>query len=337
MRAQAFLLAVVFGLVPALSAQQGSAAPTVNIRASMKIPLPSGEPALPVGGVMCDDEGNIYARLLAPKASNGGTGVFRLPIEEITPEGRLAQTFRVTDISDEVSGKHIFVLGDGTVYQLAITAEGIYAVEFSKDGGVKRKVRLEISSPSVQPWDLAVFREGGYLLTGEAGKDNRTPYTAVFDSSGRLVKNIYEPEDEGARRKAESGDIAYAPSIRGNRFVSQGAIAAGSDGNVYLLRGASPTLIYAISSKGEVVRKLHVDTGPDFDARRIESHAGKLAIGFEGPTTLVKIIDLEGKAIASYTVGGEGHMDLACYSPQGLTFIASRPAERSYLLRANLQ
>lgn len=339
MRAQMILLAVVLSLAPVLGAQRGAAAPAVSVKTVTKVPLPSSESAMPIGGVMCDAEGNIYARLLTATVSKERMGVFRLPIEEITPEGRLAKTFRIADSSAvDIAGKHIFVSSDGIVYQMAITPQGIYAIEFANDGSVKREVKLEADLPSVQPWDLAVFKAGGYLLTGETGKGSHTPYTAVFDADGRLVRNVYEPEDEDARRKAESGDQVYSPSSRGNRFVSQGAVAGGSDGNVYLLRGTSPTLVYVISPKGEVVRKLHIDAGgTDFNPRGIESYAGQLAIGFNGPTPLVRVTDLEGNSIANYTVSGQGHLDLACYGPQGLTFIASRAGERSYLLRASLR
>jgi hypothetical protein len=98
-----------------------------------------------------------------------------------------------------------------------------------------------------------------------------------------LVKEIYEPEDEEARLKAENGDTAYTRSNAGNRFVGFGDVAAGSDGNVYLLRGTSPALVYVVSPAGQVLRKLHIDPGtPDFVAGEIKLHAGRLAIGFKG-------------------------------------------------------
>jgi hypothetical protein len=229
MRAQVILLAV-FAMAPALSAQRVETARMVSIEANAKVPLPSSEPTVPIGGIMCDDEGNVYSRLLSGDASKERGGVFRLPIEKITPAGTLAKIFRVTDISaGDIFGKHIFVSGNGNVYQLAIMADGIYVGKFADDGSVKARIKLEADNTAVQAWDIAVFNGGEYLLTGETGKDGRTPYTAVFDADGRVVKNIYEAEDDGARRKAEGGDLTYAPSSRGNRFVSQGAVAAGSD------------------------------------------------------------------------------------------------------------
>jgi hypothetical protein len=338
MRAQVILLAVVFGLVPALDAQHSAEIPAVELKINTRVLLPPSEPAMPIGGVSCDREGNVYARLLTPNASKERGGVFRLPIQEITPDGAVAKTFRITDISAAaVAGKHIFVSSDGNVYQLAVMGEGIYAVEFAGDGSVRAKTKLQGDAASIQPWDLAVFNTGGYLLTGEAGKDGRTPYTAVFDANGRFVRSVYEPEDEDARRKAESGDAMFAPSDRGNRFVSLGAVAVASDGNVYLLRHTSPTLVYVISPKGEVVRKLHIDAvGPDSVARSIESYGGRLAIGFDGSPTSVAVTDLTGALIARYTVDDDNHLDLACYSSQDLMFIAAHTGGRSYLVKARL-
>jgi hypothetical protein len=209
-------------------------------------------------------------------------------------------------------------------------ANGVYIVKFAKDGSVKSTVKLEADPRLVDPWQLAVFKAGEYLLSGLTGKDHRTPYTAVFETNGKLVKEIYEPEDEEARLKAETG----------NRFVGFGDVAAGSDGNVYLLRGTSPALVYVVSPAGQVVRKLHIDTGsPDFVAGDIKLHAGRLAIGFNGPNNLVMVTDLEGRTIASYAV--DRHKPdwpaLACYDGEGFTFVTAYAEKELYLLKAKLQ
>lgn len=161
----------------------------------------------------------------------------------------------------------------------------------------------------------------------------------MFDANGKLAKKIYEPEDEEARRRAESGDAEYTRSNAGDRFMGLGDVAAGSDSNVYLLRGTTPALVYVISPAGDVVRKLHIDAGdPDFVAGDIKSFAGRLAIGFNGPNSLVMVTDLEGKTIATYTV--DRHKPdwptLACYDSEGLTFVTVYAEKELYLLKAKL-
>src|SRR5579864_2766557 len=99
MRAQFALLFGVFAMAPALNAQQPGAVPLLSVKTATKVPLPWSEPATPIGGVSCDRDGNVYARLLTANASKERSGVFRLPIQEITPQGTLARTFRITDIS----------------------------------------------------------------------------------------------------------------------------------------------------------------------------------------------------------------------------------------------
>jgi hypothetical protein len=337
MRLQSILLlANVCGLCTALWAQHGAAAPAVNIRAT-RVELPLNHPTQMIDKTTCDSDGNIYARVWAGDDS----GTARLPVQEITPEGTLTRKFRAAGVSQNNDlAKGIFVSDGGDVYQAARTANGIYVLEFTNDGSVKSTIKLEADPSLVDPWQIAVFKAGGYLLSGLTGKDHRTPYTAVFDANGKLVKKIYELEDEEARRKAESGDTEYTRSNAGNRFVGFGDVAAGSDGNVYLLRGTSPALVYVISPTGQLVRKLHIDAGnTDFVAGDIKSHAGRLAVGFTGPSSLVIVTDLEGKTTASYTV--DRHKPdwpaLACYDSEGFTFVTVYAEKELYLLKAKLQ
>ena len=152
---------------------------------------------------------------------------------------------------------------------------------------------------------------------------------AIRNADGRLVKKIYEPEDEKARLQAEAGDEGYTYSSGvGNKFVMLGDVAAASDGNVYLLHGGSFPLVYVISPAGDVVRKLRIDYRNNDDPRHIvqgsiKFYAGRLAVGFDRQ---IKIIDLLGNSIAAYEAGVDGFeerssLSLACYGPEGLTLI----------------
>ncbi len=331
----ALVLAGACGLAPMLCAQQGAEMPAVNIEAT-KVQLPLSHPAQMIDKIACDSKGNIYARVWAGDDSRTD----RLSVQEITPEGKLTRNFRAADASENTDvAKGIFVSDTGDIYQVARMRGGIYAMKFAKDGSVGSTVKLEADARLVDPWQLAVFKTGGYLLSGLTGEDHRTPYTAVFDANGKLVKKIYEPEDEDARRKAASGDAEYTRSNAGNRFVGFGDVAGGSDGNVYLLRGAAPALVYVISPAGEVVRKLHIDAlDHNFVAGDIKSYAGRLAIGFNGPSTLVVVTDLEGNAIASYAIDRHkpDRPALACYGSGGFTFVTVYAEKELYLLTAKL-
>ena len=141
--------------------------------------------------------------------------------------------------------------------------------EVARDSSVKIQTKLQLDF-FVDVTHLAVFKSGEYLVVGlaesigERAPHLRTPLTAVFARDGRLVKKIYEPQDEDARQKAEGSDPKYLRccSDSGNEFVGWNAdVAAGSDGNVYLMHGTSPPLIYVISPAGDVVRKFRIDPG----------------------------------------------------------------------------
>jgi hypothetical protein len=233
----------------------------------------------------------------------------RRPIWKISPDGKPVESFRVLDAFQdpqargEVNGKGVFVTADGKVFQTADSQGEVFVVEFAPDGSVKAKTKLATASHT-QSWILAVFTSGEYLLTATTGEDNLTPFTAVFAANGKLVKKIYEPEDEEARQKASPADWQSRPigSIGGSDFVRRGDVTAGSDGNVYLLhRTASPALVYVISPAGEVLRKLRIDAGDsELLARSIKFYAGRLAIefdrGFHFDThqNLIKVTDLQG-------------------------------------------
>lgn len=338
MKLSLLALGAALGLSVALCAQQGTSASGTRVETT-RVNLPLIHPTQMIDKAACDGAGNIYSRTWAGDDS----GTSQLPVQEITREGVLTQSFyaaKMSQIGDTAKG--IFVSEAGDVYEAARTANGLYVLQFAKDGSVKASARLDAESREVDPWQLAVFKDGGYLLIGLAGKDHRTPYTAVFDANGKLVKSIYEPEDEEARQKAEGRDIAYARSNVGNRFVGLGDVATGSDGNAYLLRGASPTLIYVISPSGKVVRKLRIDAGSaeaEYVAREIRSYAGRLAIGFNGPDNLVVVTDLSGKTIANYMISRHkpDWPSLACYDSTGFTFLTTYAEKELYLLKAKLQ
>ncbi len=160
------------------------------------------------------------------------------------------------------------------------------------------------------------------------------------------MRKIYEPEDAAARQRAEGNDPKYliCCSTSGNEFVGWNAnVASGSDGNIYLLHGTSPPLIYVISHAGEVLRKLRIPSPPDLTANSIKFYRGRLAIGFhwldDVPQSLIKVIDVNGISIADYQVteaAGDGDPVLACYNSDGVTLVSRWAGSRPYLLTAKL-
>lgn len=320
MKTYSTLTAVILSVL-ALGAQDAER--LVNLRPSDTVELSLGRSLDLVGAPKCDGSGNVYARAV----SIAGGDHFLAPISEVTLDGKLVGTFSLTQAWPDAVGRGVFVGRNGDVYHLAIASGGVYVVQFAKDGSVKSKTKVETQG-FFDPWHLVVYPSSRFLVSGTEGERERAPYTAVFDPDGKLVRRIYEPEDENARRNAESGHSGFAHNAeRGNIFVERGDISLGSDGNAYLLHGTSPAVVYAISPSGDVIRKMRI--GADSSGllfRSIESHSGQLAVGFGkfGHVEL-HVTDLEGSPIATYVLNTDKSSipQLACYGANGFTIVTT--------------
>lgn len=341
MKPKALLLAGVCGMSPALCAQQVATSPTVNLKPTSKVELPLSSSMEMIERVKCDAAGNIYARPLNV-ASHSSSDEARIPLVEITREGKLATTFQASapGLEDAVTG-HVFLHADGRVYQLV----GSLVVEFAKDGSVKSRTRPQTGA-DVNLRHLAVFKSGRFLLTGETDGDRNTPFAAVFEPDGRLVKKIYEPEDEYARGRAKAGDSEYANYVAGrslgNNFAGRGDVTVGDDGNAYLMHGASPTIVYVISPAGEVLRKFRVASSePGRAAWSIKSYGNRLAFSYPvGEHLEIQVTDLEGNPVGAYAINPKSKpdvvdtLDLACYNANGFTLVSVEASGNLYLLNA---
>jgi hypothetical protein len=344
MRAQILLLAAVFSAASTLCAQR-SAAPGATLKVTAKIEVPLTHRATLLGQATCDGAGNVYLRQLDSETSRNPKAPPRLPIQEVTLTGSLGGVFRVADaFAGEFFGTGAYVNRQGDVYQATMVGDDVYVVQFGRDGSIKARKKLESGARHFTSLSrLAAFDSGEFLLIGESGKTGHIPFTAVFAADGRLVKEIYEPEDEEARQKAEVGDSRYVGLGNvGNDFVGTGDVAVGSDGNAYLLHGASSALIYVISPAGEVVRKLRISVDdPDLVASSIKAYGTRLAVEFVQSSDAgvsIRVIDLKGNSIADYRMNAVGSysLALACYSAEGFTLVPYFADTKWYMIRAKL-
>ena len=332
MKRNVMFLAAMYAVTAAVCAQEkpaisGATSSSTSINLQLAGAVRVLLDGVTVGKAKCDAAGNLYVRVMTAEQSRIHHGISQIPIEKIAPDGTIAATYRATDAATDISAKDIFVSEEGGVYQVGWIPDGtIYVVEFSTDGTMRKKVQL--GATGVIPYALAVFKSGELLLSGVKGSDNRTPYTAVFRADGGLIKQIYEPEDEDSRHKAATGEAYVSESGSGNTFVWRGDVAAGSDGNVYLLRASSPGLVYVISPKGEVIRKLRIDPpSSGLVAGMIRPMPGKLAISFlyDGRRDgMTRVVDFEGNPIVDHfsddvriNPGLPG-----CYGADGFTFLS---------------
>lgn len=325
---------LLFALVSGSFVSLGQEPATFNM--NQRTPLAIGTFIDMVGEPECDGSGNTYIRPASKEKSADPDEYLLAPVRQITRAGKLGETFRLTNGSQDAGvGRGIFVDKEGDVYEALIAPGGVNVVHFAKDGSLKSKTKLETSA-HVDPWHIIVFPSGRFLLGGESGKDQRTPYAAVFEANGQLVKKIFEPEDNFARERAEGGDGEFTRnSQQGNVFVNRGDITLGSDGKAYLLHGTSP-LVYVISPEGNVIRKMTIGEGDSSLAfRAVKSYAGRLAVALATFGRIeVRVTDLEGVPIGNYRWNSDKAdvLNLACYDGHGFTFVTVAARNSPYLL-----
>lgn len=280
------------------------------------------------GRAKCDEDGNLYLRAYTQERVFANT-VHQAPIQKIKADGAMAETFTISDFSTQFWAKDFFVTGDGRVFQIAYSSKPeFYVFEFSGDGSLKTKT--SIATESFSPYQIAVFKSGEFLLSGTSGKEDHTPFTGVFASSGKLIKKITVPKDAESAASAEAGDSNSAASHgQVNLAVVYGEAVAVSDGNIYLMRSGSRAWVHAVSPSGDVVRSFYVDSG---DTGRIavamKSAPGRLVLAFRQNNVagvLLKVVDLEGNPIADFA-SSESKFPaafLACYLPPSFVFAQS--------------
>lgn len=192
---------------------------------------------------------------------------------------------------------------------------GYSVVNLGPDG--RRESAVHLDAARFFPFQLAVFPSGEILLAGIQRGTRESPhsnkvFTALYDARGHLVKQLSLDQDPEIERPNESGDVRYVGAT------------TGEDGNVYLMRRASPATVYVISSTGEVVRKLVIappSAGQTPGA--MQASKNKLAVLFYNECTArtckgasYTVVDtVTGEKLADYVAGGDVGGAFACYAP----------------------
>src|SRR5262249_39665904 len=154
---------------------------------------------------------------------------------------------------EDFAARDFAVTPNGDFYEVTYLGKTgqAFVLSFSSDGSVKSRIKL--GAPPFSPVRFAVFKSGEYLVSAVTYWPDQSPFIAVFDASGKLVKRLNEPAER--TEKAERGRDTGTTSDSTMRAAEKGIAISGSDGNVYLLRATSPAQVLAISPGGEVLRK----------------------------------------------------------------------------------
>jgi hypothetical protein len=289
----------------------------------------------------CDSAGNIYARVFDP-----ANGLQARPVLMFDKAGALQTKFASPHLSELQQRGFEFafaVLPQGGIAVADWSNPGIHVVKFSPEAKVESDVQLDFAS--FIPYQLAVFPSGELFLSGtEDGTQGHRykSFAAIYDKAGHLVKRLTLDGDAEIDRAIELGDSRYAtrgPSS-GNSAAEQGMVATGEDGNIYLVRRRSPAIVHAISSSGDVVRKVVVEPQTSGDMPfEMQLAKGKLAFVFDGWTgsrgsgnSKVMVADASnGERLEHFEggVAGRGFFGLSCYTPDSgaFTFVSMSGAK----------
>jgi len=290
-----------------------------------------------LGPFVCDEDGNLYLR-------SEVAGV--TAIRKLNAKGERTALFEPAanpDVKIAVTG-YFSIVPDGDFYVLAFAAEELnrYVLVFKPDGSYKTRIKLDPGFAWI-PSALAVFPNGSLLVTGqEYDRDKKAPklpFTGIFRSDGKLLKELNLEDDDAIHDMATDRDprVTSVTAPTSNRAISWSQIEAAKDGNLYLMRWLSPAVFYAISPSGHVVRRFVVDSGnPDFRPAAMHVSGNRIAILFYQPQSMekiMKVVDLEGHELSTYAElreGGKPKLGMlgaafACYTqqPERFTFLVS--------------
>jgi hypothetical protein len=305
----------------------------------------------------CDADGNLYIRKAAMDRPMLG------PVVKVDTDGKRTALFDLAafsqlglDRADAFSPA-----SDGGLYRIAqkgLMNPHIYVLHFSSDGSASSSTMLDAD---LEVYTFAAFTEGNFLVSGvkrdaSNKNDKGRKFTAVFSADGRELAQLIFQEAHpkksvqveaksktgmGRNEPGRSDPVAFeleAPSL------DLADAEVGSNGNLYVMRGSSPALVYVISPNGKIVQTLKVSAPPPH-ARPGALHVSRnrLAISFwntEGERQTIVVADAEtGRKIASYDDATGLGATFACYAADDgvFTFLKLGEGNELEVIRAEAQ
>ena len=329
---------------------------TLTLRATSTLNIPSEMGGAFMNPAKCDAEGNLYIRKLAMDRPQLG------PVVKISSDGQRAALFDPTAFSQLALDRAdaFSPAPDGGMYQIAqsgVLKPRIYVLHFSSDGSAASPVKLDAD---LEVYTFAAFADGNFLISGVQrnvldAKDRGHNFTAVFSADGRELAQLTFAEPSNSSKSAAHGtaksQAGGGTSPEGKKASDQAApmldladAEVGSDGNLYVMRGSSPALVYVIASSGKVIKTLKVGAAPSGGSPAAFHVSGnRLAISFwneEDQIQTVVIADAQtGQKIATYADPGGLGPSLACYSANDgvFTFLKLGEGNALQVVRAEAQ
>src|SRR5712692_9778878 len=364
-----FALLLFFGLPARFAAQINSAIPgvsgksvvsgsTILLRASSTMNVASEMGGAFMSPSKCDADGNLYIRKLAMDRPLLG------PVVKIDREGKRIALFDPAAFSQLALDRAdaFSPASDGGMYQIAqsgVLKPRIYVLHFSSDGSAASPTRLDAD---FEVYTFAAFADGNFLLSGvrrdvENKNDRGRNFTAVFSADGReLAQLTFQSQGTAkAESKASAGASQKEAAKAGQKQIQGDAETSapmldlaeaeeGSDGNLYVMRGSSPALVYVIASSGKIMKTLKIGAPqPGAVPSAFHVSGNRLAISFwneESKSQMVVVADAQtGRKIASYADATGLGTSFACYAANDgvFTFLKLGEGNALEVIRAEAQ
>jgi hypothetical protein len=336
--------------------RSGTLGPTISLLASSTMNVVSEMGGAFRSGSKCDGDGNLYIRKQAMDRPLLG------PVVKIDPKGKRTALFDPAAFSQLALDRAdaFSPAPDGGIYQIAsrmlASQDGlkqrIYVLHFAPDGSASSPILLDAD---FEVYTFAAFAEGNFLVSGMRRdalnkNDHGRNFTAVFSADGRELAQLSFPKAGGSGAKAEGKSGAKEGSNESrsesrNEFRNDGETAAptldlaeaevGRDGNLYVMRAASPTLIYVIAATGQIMKTLKIAGPAGAMANGFHVSGNRLALLFwdeANESQMMVIADAQtGRKIASYANSSALGQSFACYSADEGVFTFLRLGEGNAL------
>jgi hypothetical protein len=314
-----------------------AAGSTLTLRAASTATVASETGGAFMSPAKCDPDGSLYIRKFAGDRPLLGAVV------KIGEDGKRAAVFDPAAFSQlGLERADAFSpASDGGIYRIAQTGglkPSVYVLHFSSDGSASSSTRLDAD---FEVYTFAAFADGNFLLSGvrrdaQNKSDRGRNFTAVFSADGRELAQLSFPDalkTPGAEKANPKTNAPARTQVQNaekpGEQVATGEKAAptldladaevGRDGYLYVMRGSSPAMVYAIASSGRIMKTIQVPTSVH-GGRPSAFHVSgnRLAVSFQNEDSDradMVVADAEtGRKIAAYGDSTGEETMFACYA-----------------------
>jgi hypothetical protein len=297
---------------------------TVVLHAARSTDLPMSSTGGILGQMVCDENASIYFQTEVDpemRISSDGKDIVRFRLDSI-PD--------IRDTSGQLPFTRDFVVSPatGAVYTTVRLHDDTYIIKFDRDGKYETKTRLQ-APETFRAATYVIVAEERFLVAGSIATKRpreRQPFTAIFDSSGQLVRQL--------DLKADTKPTDAEPRGLAVLQMETGSVVTLPDGFAYFMRRSSNPAVYVISAAGQLVRTLNITSPTGYRPARMTAADGNLLITFQTddkdkPKLLFGMYDpIEGHEIARYKRADDVTGALACYSDKQFLFIGQHEGKR---------